>query len=380
MLLFVALAAAAESADYHAAQARIFYKRGWFDDAELEVEKGLALEPDNVDLCGLCVDLARREADIDRVLACAARGAASSLGSTDARANLSQVESFVRQNYGWVELRGPEGLHRAQVTMEPPKLMLDAELKRTATLASARAAGGLELPARLGLPTGDWILAGQTVRVEAGQIASVTLPADAFAADAGRGPRFELAVGGVGYAGETLANLHPGAAVELGASVPAGPLRLGAAFSWEARAYSVQNGADQVSPYTFGGALRVGADLDLGGALVLSPALAVYAGMMPGLELGCDEAPLACRIGVPTTDEEPVYATGAAVAPALDVGLHYRTGRWMLGVRGTGAWLVGQAPSPGKVLTRDGTEAFTVAEPEFGGVRVVVAGVVGVGV
>ncbi len=380
MILLATLAAATESADYHAAQARIFFKKGWFDDAEAEVEQGLALEPDNVDLCGLCVDLARREADIDRVLACAARGAASSHGSTDARAALSQVESFVRQNYGWVELRGPEGLRRARVTMEPPRLLLDAELKRTATLASTHAAAGLELPARLGVPTGDWTVAGQAVRVEPGQIASVKLPAEAFGASAGRGPRFELAVGGVGYAGDALGNLHPGAAMELGATVPAGPLRLGAAFSWEARGYSVENGPDQVTPYTFGGALRLGADLDLGGALVLSPAIAAYAVMMPGLEMGCDGEPLACRVGSPAEGEEPVYATGGAVAPALDLGLHYRTGRWLLGVRGTGAWLLGQAPSPGKVVSHDGTEDFTVADPEFGGVRVVVAGVVGVGV
>ncbi|MBM4366343.1 MAG: hypothetical protein FJ102_09005 [Deltaproteobacteria bacterium] len=380
MLLLASLAAAAESADYHAAQARIFFKKGWYDDAEAEVEQGLALAPDNVDLCGLCVELAGREADIDRVLACAARGAASSHGSTDARAALSQVESFVRQNYGWIELRGPEGQHRARVTVEPPRILLDAELKRTATLAAARAAQGLDLPARIGVPTGDWMVAGRPVRVEAGQIASVRLPAEAFAASAGRGPRFELAMGGVGYTGEALGNLHPGAAMELGASVPAGPLRLGAAFSWEARSYSVQNGPDQGSPYTFGGALRLGADLDLGGALVLSPALATYAVMMPGLELACDGAPLACRIASPSEGEEPVYATGAAVAPAIDVGLHYRTGRWLLGVRGTAAWVLGLAPSPGKVVTRDGDEEFTVPEPDFGGARVVVAGVVGVGV
>ncbi|MBM4393154.1 MAG: hypothetical protein FJ090_18675 [Deltaproteobacteria bacterium] len=380
MLILASFAAATESADYHAAQARIFVRRGWYDDAEAEVALGLALDPENVDLCGLCVDLGRREADIDRVLACAARGAASSQGSTDARAALSQVESFVRQNYGWIEMRGPDGLRRARVTMESPRILLDAELKRSATLATARAAEGVEFPARLGLPTGDWTVAGQPVRVEAGQIASVTLPAEAFAASAGRGPRFELAIGGVGYAGEALGNLHPGAAMELGARVPAGPLRLGAAFSWEARDYSVENGPDRASPYTFGGALRVGADIDLGGALVLSTDLAAYAVMMPGLELGCEGEPLACRVASPAATEEPVYATGAALAPAVDLGLHYRTGRWLLGMRGTGAWLIGQAPTPGKVIGREGTEDFTVAEPAFGGARVVVAGVVGIGV
>ncbi len=386
MLLTAALAMAASTADYHAAQARVFVKKGWIDDADEEVRAGLALDPDHLELNAICVELAQREIDVDRALACAARGAAATEGNTEARANLSQVETFYRQNYGWLEIRGPDGVHRAPAALTPPALMLDAGLKRAATVVSERAARGLDLPARVGLPVGDWTVAGQPTRVEPGQVAVVTLPAAAFAASAGRGPRFELAVGGVAYAGEALTNFHPGAAFELGASVPAGPLRVGAAFSWEARRYSVVNGPDQSSPYTFGGALRVGADLELGGALVFSPALAAYAVMMPGLERGCDATgddggdDLACAVERPSGAETPVYATGGAVAPALDLGLNYRSGRLLLGVRGTAAYLFGQAPSPGRVGTDAGTRAFTVAEPDYGGARVVFAGLIGLGV
>lgn len=392
MLLAACLALAADTADYHAAQARVFVKKGWLADADSEVRAGLALDPDHLDLNALCVELAQRAVDLDRALACAARGAAAPTGNTDTRAALSQLEAFYRENYGWIEIRGPEGVHRAPATLSPPGLLLDAELKRAATVVAERAAKGLELPARVGVPTGDWTVSGRPTRVEPGQVAVVELGVDAFAANAGRGPRFEAAVGGVAYAGAPVDNFHPGAVLEVGASVPAGPLRVGAAFSWEARSYSVVNGPDQASPYTFGGALRLGADVDLGGALVFSPAAAAYAVMMPGLELGCDDggenaaddagsdARLACTLGHPGAGQTPVYATGGAVAPAVDLGLNYRSGRLLIGVRGTAAYVLGQAPSPGRVSDDDGTRAFDVADPAYEGLRVVFAGVLGLGV
>ena len=128
MLLLCAAALAADTPDWHAAQARQFLKKGWQQDADDQVRAGLALEDSHAELNGLCVELAQAEGDIDRALACASNGAAASTGDIELRAGLSLIEGWLRSNFGWVELRGPEGIALVRVELIVTGLVLDAAL------------------------------------------------------------------------------------------------------------------------------------------------------------------------------------------------------------------------------------------------------------
>lgn len=358
---------AAESPDWYLAQARQFQKRGWTADAEAQVQAGLEIAPDHLALNALCVELARAVVDIPRALHCAARGVAAPEGDLELRAELSRLETWMRENFGLVEVKGPDGTPRGRLTIRPAGLILDPELKATAAKVAESANAGVALPARLSLPVGEYEIEGALVRVEAGQTTIVSLSPSAFAAKAGRGVRLELAAGGSGYLGHGFENQLPGGQFELGLSLPAGALRLGLAASWELRPYSREGGADVLSPYGWGGKMRLGSEIDLGKALLLHPAATLSIGQLPGIEMACSEADDTLECGVPpdASGGETVYVIGWLVAPGVDVAMAHRLGRSMVGVRAGAAHVFGQIPTPGPVSRDGGLDTYTVAEPEM---------------
>lgn len=355
MILLFAAALAAESAAWHAEQARQFLKRGWIDDANAEVEAGLAQELENVELNAICVDIARRQGDIERALRCAARGAAALEGDLDARVALSQMEGWLRNNFGFVEVSGPAGIEAVKAPLVSTSLLLDTELQAAVATADARARAGLPLPTRLALPAGEYTLHGEPFSVQAGGTGQVVLPASRFGAAAARGKRLDLGLGASGFSGSDLANLRPGFDAELGFSGPVGGARIAAAGTWSLRGYSGVGFANEVSPYTFGGVVRVSRPIDLGGAMVFVPGVGVAGAMLTGIELRCayGESPLRCSPGPAGDDQLPVYATAFAVTPSASVAVELNIGRLVLGVRGGIGHSFVVLPSPGE-LSLDG--------------------------
>lgn len=382
MILLTALAFAAETPDYYAAQARLFLKKGWTEDAEAQVTAGLALDPHHLDLNAICVDLSRRAGDVDRAIACAAAGAAADAGDLDARVRLSQVEGWLRANYGWVDLTGPEGVSRARLELVATSMQLDAELQVAASDAAARLAAGVALPAHVALPIGEYTVLGLPVAVLAGQTRVLTLPADRFVAGAGAGKRVEFAIGMLAFSGYEFANQSPGLSVELAFSAPAGPLRLGIGATWELRSYSGVGLADATAPNTAGGVLRLGAPLEIGSTLSVTPALAVRGAMLPGLELACvPTRPLyPCAPGRADDHELPIYANGFGIVPQGELGVELHSGRIVLGLRGSIGHLFALLPDPGEVLTaNDGLVEWTSDPPLLEAGVYGVAGTIGVG-
>lgn len=382
MMLLTTLAFAADTPDWHAAQARGFLKKGWTEDAESEVAAGLALDPHHLELNALCVDLSRREGDIDRAIACAAAGAAADSGDLDARAQLSQVEAWLRANFGWVDVAGPEGVARARLDLVATSMQLDAELQVATAESAARLAAGVPLPAHLALPIGDYTVLGVPVSVLAGQTRRITLPSDRFAAAAGAGKRVELAIGVLAFSGYQFANQAPGLAAELAVSAPAGPLRLGIGATWELRAYSGVGLADATAPNTAGGVLRLGVPLEIGSTLSVTPAVAIRGAMLPGLELACTPTlpQYACTPGRADEGELPIYANGFGLAPQGELALELHSGRIVLGLRGSIGHLFALLPDPGKVVTADDGLVAWISDPPMLEAGVYsVAGVIGVG-
>lgn len=152
----------AESADWHVAQARQFIKRGWTLDADAEVRAGLAAFPGHLALNALCVELARARMDIARALDCAAAGVASRDGDLELRAELSRIEGWMQENFGFVALQGPDGTPRGRVAIRPVGLMLDPELKAAAAQVAQAAAAGTALPISVALPAGEYDIEGTT--------------------------------------------------------------------------------------------------------------------------------------------------------------------------------------------------------------------------
>ncbi len=355
MLFMYATALAAATPDWHAAQARQFLQKGWRRDADAEVRAGLELQDSHVGLNTLCVEMARAEGDIDRALACASRGAAAATGDLEARAALSVMEGWLRSNFGWVELRGPDGIDLVRLEPIVTGLVLDAELQSFLLDAAARGRAGLRLPARVALPTGDYTLLGHPLRINAAQTQTLQLPPADFVAAAGRGRRLDVAGGLLVFSGFDLANYRPGFQAELSVSFPLPVGRLGLGVSWELRAWTAAGQRDVVAPNTAGGLLRYGVPLELGGAVLLTPAAVVRGVMLPGLALACDHttAPVRCAPGVATGDELPVYANGWGVVPGAELALELNVGRVVIGVRGGVGHIFAFVPNPSELALGD---------------------------
>lgn len=382
MILLTTLALAADTPDWHAAQARSFLKKGWTEDAEAEVAAGLSLDANHLDLNSLCIDLSRQKGDIDRAIRCAAAGAAAETGDLDARARLSQVEGWLRANFGWVDVAGPEGVARARLDLVATSMQLDAELQVAAAEAAKRLDAGVPLPSRVALPIGEYTVLGVPVTVLAGQTRQITLPTDRFVAAAGAGKRFEFALGVVAFSGYEFANQAPGLTAELALSAPAGPLRLGVGVTWDLRAYSGVGLADVTAPNTGGGVLRLGVPLEIGSTLSVTPAVALRGAMLPGLELACVETPpeYSCAPGRADEGELPIYANGFGLVPQGELAVELHSGRIVLGLRGSIGHMFALLPDPGEVLTvNDGLVSWRSDPPMLEAGVYSVAGTVGVG-
>ncbi len=375
MILLVAAALAGESPDWHAAQARHFLKKGWMDDAEAEVALGLATDASHVELNAICVELARREGNIDRAIRCAAAGASADAGDLDTRAELSQVELWLRSNYGWIEISG--GAASARLTLEATSMQLDADLQSAIAQSGRRLAAGVSLPLRLALPTGDYTILGLAAHIEAGQTHRLALPADRLKARRLGDHRLEVAVGALGFSGVNLSNQLPGMSTEIAYSVPVPGMRVGFGATWNLGAYSGIGFGSEPAVNTGGALVRVSVPLALGGTLTLNPAIAVRAAMLPGVELACiqSEPRYACRPGAVESSELPVYANALSVVPQGELGAEVKHGRWTLGLRGSVGHVFAFLPDPGKVVLPDGSVSEWRSDPRdlHGGVYGVAA-------
>lgn len=362
MIALLAIHAAhAESVSYHVAQARQFVKKGWYDDAAAEIEAGLKMAdgPTDFELNWLGAQVYYEKMDIDRAQGCAAR-ALESAPAGDAKDRAAAYQSFLSETFGWVTIRGPrEGLS-SRLQLDVTSMIFDVDLKRLINVKALELREPTRLPVRVALPTGDYLVNGAAVHVDAGSTATVALQMNRLGEEglaALQVTRFDVAAGMSALLSDRVSNLHPGGAVELSLTVPAGPILVAGMVDWDARSYSTVGGGDVLSPWAISGGLRVAREVVLGGPLALRPGVGARYALVPGVQVDCHGPELECTTPGTTEPELRVYTIGRAIVPFAELDLQYReAGRTTalgVGVRVVGEYWAGTIPDGNAVLHGD---------------------------
>ncbi len=329
------VAVAAPDAAHHLAQARLFVRKGWTDDAWREIQAALAApggarDPE-VHALASTLAWARRDAATSALHA--HRVATLSPDPQAAAAARAWAERIDRR-FGTLELAAPhEGVAAALSLAGGPSMLGpdDAAYVRDLTAQLARRA---RRPRVVSRPSGDGTVDGAGVPVPAGGRARLTV-------DAGRGwqvLRLDIAAGLVDGLGSAAAYWSPSPTTEVGLSVPVGAWRLGALLELMRVGFRDTRDTTDHALGTAAG-LRVGRDVETPTPLILTPSLSLRGGRFPGL--ACDAGP---------------SCTGWGAAPGAGLVVGYRErGRTTALDSGVGVAIdaaVGTADGAGFLLPR----------------------------
>ncbi len=365
LLLLLSEPAAAQeatSARHHVAQARQFVKNKWYADAAAEIEAALKAPngADNFEAHWLGAQVYYELVDIDRAIPLAER-AAGLAPNAEAREQAANYATFLRETFGTVVVRGPEAGTRSRLQIESASPLFDADLKRLVNKVALTLRDGAALPVRVSLPAGDYLVNGVPVNVTPGGTSPVKLELRQLGA---RGlaalqvTRLEIAGGTSVLFGDRVANLDTGGAFDLALTLPAGPVLIGLVGVWDVRSYRAAGSETVTDLGAYGGGVRVGRELALGGPLSVRPSVGARYGLVPGIALGCDEADGALTC-VPDADDPDValFATGRAITPFVELALEFReAGRTTalgVGVKVVAEQHVGTVPTPGDAALAD---------------------------
>lgn len=360
--------AQARTAQDHLAQAELFVRRGWMEDADLELRAGLAL-PDGQQshaLHWLAAQVAWELLDAERAGKMAARAAA--LAQDDARREeaTALAESYAA-GFGVVEVGAPHEGMRSRLQIEAEDPIFDPEVKRYVNRLALARREQTALPVRLALPVGRWRINGEPVTVEPGSTTALPLPMRALGA---RGlaalqvTRVELGVGVGLLMGPWTAAMAPAPAAQVGLTQPIGPVLLGLFGGGRLDGYTAARGGGQGPLPTWELGLRLGHELVLAGPLSFRPSLQYRVGPVTGLPLACqlEGEQLACAAPSDPQDLEqaPValYASALAHRPGLELSVDYRsagrTTAWGTGVKLVVDQALGRLPARGQAADPDG--------------------------
>lgn len=352
---------------HHVAQARQFVKNKWYDDAAGEIEAALAAAggQDSFDAHWLGAQVYYELVDVDRAMTLADRAAALA-PNADAREQAANYAAFLRETFGTIEVTAPQAGIRSRLQLERASVVFDADLKRLITKVAARVHEPTLLPARIGVPAGDYLVNGVAVTVAPGGTHRVALQTRQLGAQglaALQVTRLEIAGGTSVLFGERVANLRTGGALDLSLTVPVGPVLIGAVGTFDLRSYNAAGTTSTIDLRTFSGGVRVGRELAVSGPLTFRPSLGVRYGLVPGIGFGCDEAgeSLTCTPEIDGAEVE-IYAMGRAVTPFVELAVSYReAGRTTalgVGVKAVVEEHVGTVASPGEAALFDAPDAL----------------------
>lgn len=331
-LVGVALAGdPAEALAGHKEQAAFFARRGWWQDAELEVSAALALPggAEDAELLWLGARVAYENVDVALAVA-RAESAAGRAADQDTRDIIDAYALGLRERYGFVVVDTPQKGVVSRLQLEPQTALLDPEDQRFAARAALFWRDRTPLPATLALPVGLWLVNGEAVQVEADKTNTLVLPlrlTGTGALSALQVTRLETALGVGGWLGARATNLGPAARAQLSLTQPLGPLLLGFGGELTLQPWYTVDSQSLILPPGLGLGGRVGGEVFLGGPLALRPSLSLRWVQIPGLELACDqaEARWICDWEGPASGPaHHVYVAGRGLAPGLDLLVEYR--------------------------------------------------------
>ncbi|MCB9678432.1 MAG: tetratricopeptide repeat protein [Alphaproteobacteria bacterium] len=377
--LWLAAALAQDDEDYrsHVDQAKFFVRKGWYEDAAMELEA--ALENDNGELDGqawyLLAEVRYHLGDIEGAMEAADR--AHSNSRTPEELELAAgFSTWLHEQFGLVEVETRFDGVQSSVFIQLESLLLDPELKNYLKDLGVRLAEPRPLPIRFGLPVGTYRVNGRPVEIRASERSTVRIPVRGAAPEALQVTELEGSLGVTAWAGSAARGHYPGPTARIGITQPLGGFVLGLAADWSGRTLTTPDGLRFV-PADFGLAARFGVEAARIRDAALRAALSGRVARIGGLGLPCagDASGVVCA-----KDATPVawaYPDSFAIVPGLELSAvvldRRRTTAVGWGVRIVGEAAFGRRPGSGSARMGPDEIPYTVdaADRPFllGGVR-----------
>jgi hypothetical protein len=373
--LVLALVLVASAGDYevHKSQADLYAKRGFYADARDELALAMDTPEGQSDpeLAWTAAQVAWELQDVEAAIDMAERTARLA-SDDDVRENATAWAENLRETFGFLHVEGPYAGMSTRIQLDPRSTIYDPELKRYLNKLGVTLRISTDLPIRIAVPVGEYLINGEAATVTAGEESTVILPISAMGSRgmaAVQVARLEIAAGVSAPFSRRADNVLPSPELEIGLTEPLGPVTAGIAVSMSAQAYRTEG---SVARSMGGGsvAARVGRDVVLQGPVSLRPSLVARAGWMPGIPYLCDSSGDAWVCSPATEAPElsnTVYATAQIFGVGGELLFEYReAGRTTslgTGVRLGVEQVFGTVPSQGEaVLPDESTIAWTAVD------------------
>jgi len=372
--LVLALVLVARGGEYevHKSQAELYAKRGFYADARSELALAMDTPEGRTDpeLAWTAAQVAWELQDVEAAIDMA-ETTARLASDDDVRESAMAWADNLRETFGFLTIAGPYAGMTTRIQLDPRSTIFDPELKRYINKLGVTLRISTDLPIRIGLPVGDYLINGEAATVAAGEESTVALPLHAMGSRgmaAVQVARMEIAAGVAAPFSDRADNTLPSPEVEIGLSEPLGPLTAGIAVALLAQAYREEGSVARA----MGGSIaaRLGRDLVLHGPVSLRPGVVARAGWMPGIPYLCDGSGEAWACSPASEAPElssTVYATARMVGVGGELLFEYREAGRTTSL-GTGvrlgvehAW--GTVPSQAEaVLADESTIAWTAID------------------
>ncbi|MBA2319995.1 MAG: hypothetical protein H0V89_02465 [Deltaproteobacteria bacterium] len=366
MIALVAVAWAAETDDPRARveQARLFVKKGWWDDARAQLELAVASENGRLDPEAwiLLATVAFQLCDVPAARHAADRAHSHSRDLVQAE-QAAGLRDWLDAQFGTVTVGAPYDGIVTKLDIVLTSTLFDPELKLYLSRLRDRSARSVALPLTVGLPAGSYRINGVDVDVPAGGEASVvprskTAVLQATQVELGFGPTFWL--------GRDLSGLLPVPTTGLAVSIPAGRLRVGVGGAWTPQPF--RTATDEVrldaAGWEIGGDL--GLELTRSDLLHVRAALGYAYGAVPGIAVPCTVSAEETVCGPDASPDLWIHAAGRAHQPRAELAVlyldHGRGASFGAGLKTSFGGAFGTIPADGDARSGDDSWSFTVAD------------------
>ena len=329
------LAAEATNVSHSVSQARFFIRKGWYEDARMELETAAATSEGQHDqqvfwlLAQVCYELLDVEAALDNARRSAALVGIS--GDPDIARQARDLVAFLSSGFGYIDVNAPQTGMESRLQLELTSPLFDPDLKKFSNQQALRLREKTPLPVRIAVPVGEYRVNGHPVTVAAGEISELALPMAALGA---RGlaalqvTRLEICTGFDVFLGQRVDNLYPGLVVQIALTQPIARALLGVTAEHTFRNYSVDSYGSRSDPAGGSVGVRLAMEIFLSGPFVLRPGIGYRYGLLPGVRYDCltDGSQLSCSSPDLNDSDTQLYGVARVHIPYAELAIDYREG------------------------------------------------------